>query len=281
MDALDQIPDTDAKKTQKKKTAAKKSTTGAKGAAVKAEGKAAKGVKFAARAKAPEAASSATDSATDAKDEDVAPAKKLTKDQKFDELMKRVEEKLTKATAPKSKGHVKGLGKMFAKYDRSGRGVLDLKDLRGMLRDGMRIPEADLPSSDIEALAATLDTDGTGEIDLEELGDFAEQSLRKWHGGSASPKKASSSSSKKVPHAAPPTVPVLSAPPPLAPPPHAPKHRDDIVPKRRNRPSDAAAAAAAADATRPAPAAAPEAAPSAAPMPLSGWPTREPPNLPP
>ena len=105
--------------------------------------------------------------------------KKKSKDQSFDEMMRRVEKKLEKATAPRSKGSVGNLGKMFRMLDKHGDGTLHLDRVEDMLRHGMRIDRAALGDDDIAKFVKAVDEHETGAVDLAEIGEFAAKEMRR------------------------------------------------------------------------------------------------------
>jgi len=87
-------------------------------------------------------------------------SRRKQKEKDFDDMMRRVERKLEKATAPKSRGSVANMGPMFRMLDRSGNGKLDLDRVPGMLRDHLQIDAAALSDDDIAAFVRAADESG-------------------------------------------------------------------------------------------------------------------------
>ena len=108
-------------------------------------------------------------------------SKRRQKQRDFEAMMRRVEAKLEKATAPKSKGSVVGLGPMFRMLDRRGDGALELDRVAGMLRDHLKIEPGALSDDDIASFLRAVDERGTGAVNLADVGAFAAGEMRRWN----------------------------------------------------------------------------------------------------
>jgi Ca2+-binding EF-hand superfamily protein/Ran GTPase-activating protein (RanGAP) involved in mRNA processing and transport len=65
-------------------------------------------------------------------------------------------------------------GRLFGKFDKSGDGSLDSKELRDCIRMDFKIPTNQVADNDIDLLVRALDDDGSGALSITELVDFVE-----------------------------------------------------------------------------------------------------------
>ena len=62
--------------------------------------------------------------------------------------------------------------KLFTMYDRDNSGLLDVKEFSNAVRKGGRVTERQMSDADLTALFRAADTDGNGQVDIEELTTF-------------------------------------------------------------------------------------------------------------
>lgn len=67
---------------------------------------------------------------------------------------------------------------IFARYDKSGDGELDLSEFTAALRGQLRVAPSEFSDADIKVLFEYLDEEGSGTLELEDLEAFVEQSLK-------------------------------------------------------------------------------------------------------
>ena len=110
---------------------------------------------------------------------------------------------------------------LVQRYDKSGDGLLDEKELKNLIRKDLNIPAREVSDTDIASLVAALDDDGGGTLSLHELSDFVARGTATFHDGPASRPPAAPPPAE-APAPAPESEPVSEAPAP------APKSEDDV-----------------------------------------------------
>ncbi len=87
-------------------------------------------------------------------------------------------ERIDDATATRIQQKLKGagnktpIGKLLKKYDKSGDGKLDKRELAQLIRKDLKVPKSEVSDAEISSLVAALDDDGGGELDIAEIADF-------------------------------------------------------------------------------------------------------------
>jgi Ca2+-binding EF-hand superfamily protein len=99
------------------------------------------------------------------------------------------------------------ISKLLKRYDKSGDGLLDAKELTQLIRRDLKVPEREVSDADIGLLIAALDDDGGGTLSIDELADFVERGTATFfsgppEGGAAAPADAAAPAAADKPAAA-------------------------------------------------------------------------------
>ena len=80
-------------------------------------------------------------------------------------------------------GCSRAVAQLFKRYDKSGDGSLDVKELQRALRRDLKITPEELSDADIDALVEALDDDGSMSLSIDELADFVERGTATFFSG--------------------------------------------------------------------------------------------------